>query len=140
MKGEIYMARKKKHSRVTTSKRSIATESKFTKRYLGDRTSSTGKLVTKVIKDDLANAEARKKKATTTAEKSQIMDEIHGLHAQLLQVRYRVATHKVPHPAMQNKPVAQALKKTWGQVNDACQKTYGTSYSGIVKKAWAKVK
>jgi gas vesicle protein len=140
MKGEIYMARKKKHRSTTTSKRQIATESRFTKRYLGSRTSSTGKLVTKAIKNDLADAEARKKKATTAEEKRQIMDEIHGLHTRLLQVRYRVATHKVPHPSMKNKPVAQALKKTWGQVNDACQQKYGTSYSGIVKQTWSKYK
>ena len=132
------MARKKKHR--STSKRPIATEKIFTKRYLGARTASTGKLVTKAIKNDLADAEARKKEAKTAEEKRKIMDEIHGLHARLLQVRYRVATHKVPHPAMKSKPVAQALKKTWGQVNDACQKEYGTSYSGVVKRAWSTVK
>jgi len=58
----------------------------------------------------------------------------------VLKKRYHVATHKVPHPAMKSKPVAQALKKTWGQVNDACQKEYGTSYSGVVRKAWSKYK
>jgi hypothetical protein len=61
--------------------------------------------------------------------------KIAGYNYQGKRVRHNNELSKSAHDKYSN-----VMSEVWRQVNDACQKTYGTSYSGIVKKAWSKVK